>query len=403
MSTNNNYNMLEPDLDPDYDPDSGLNQISSRRSMPDLIWFYGLWAAIAGISIVLGHSALSTGAGLFLLGGITCTNFFFLLVRHTEQHDEGLARFLAIAQTILAIAWISAYFYFSLGAGELVLGMYMTVLMFAVFHVDKHVFLKLGAGTLASYALIICVKLISAPALVAPLQDGVRFLILISIAGWAYAFRNQLSGLRNRLQDRNEELQRLVDQVTRIAAVDDLTKSYNRRHLMEILAREKSRATRLGKGFSILLFDLDDFKSINDRYGHLIGDQVLHDFAKRVKQELRGMDSLNPTDHKGSFGRYGGEEFIAVLPGSDLMGAKHVAERVRRIVYEHAFRELYKITVSIGVAEYQVGETIPQLLTRADQALYQAKRDGRNRVRCNVFHLTDPKHSNGGPTLRVLK
>jgi diguanylate cyclase (GGDEF)-like protein len=391
MSNNNNYNVLE----------HGFDIRISPRAIPELVWFYGLWTLIASISAILGHSTISNSAGLFLLGGICSTNFFFLLVKHTERYDDGLARFLTTAQTILAIAWASAYFYFAQNAGELVLGMYMTVLMFAVFQLDRNTFVKLALGTLASYLLIVAVKLISLPALVTPLQDGVRFLILASIACWAYVYRNQLSELRNRLQDRNEELQRLVDQVSRIAAEDELTKSYNRRYLLEILAREKSRASRLGKGFSILLFDLDDFKSINDRYGHLVGDQVLHDFAERVKKELRGIDSVSPTEHRRSFGRYGGEEFIAVLPGTDLLGAKQVAERVRRIVYEHAFREIYKITVSIGVAEYQPGETIPQLLSRADQALYQAKRDGRNRVRCNIFHVNERR--NDGPKLRVLK
>jgi len=373
--------------------------------MPDLIWFYGLWISIAWVSVALGHSTISASASLFLLGGICCTNFFFLLFKESETPSEGLAKILATAQTTMGIAWISAYFYFSKGAGELVLGMYMTVLMFAVFHVDKNTLYKLAFGSLISYALIVTIELISAPALVAPLQDGLRLLILSGIASWACVFRRQLGELRTRLQDRNEELQQLVNQISRVAEVDDLTKSYNRRRIMEVLAREQSRASRMGKGFSVLLFDLDDFKSVNDNHGHLVGDQVLQDFAERVKRELRGMDSLNSTDHKNrkSFGRYGGEEFIAVLPGSDLMGAQRVAERVRRIVYEEAFREIYSITVSVGVAEYQIGESVPQLLTRADKALYEAKRDGRNRVRCSIFHELEKEKPSTAPTLRVLK
>ena len=393
MSNNNNYNMLEPSR-------------SSRvtRTMPDLIWFYGLWSAIAFVSVALGHSTLSNAAGLFLFGGITLTSLFFVLIPKSDTYDKSLADFLATAQTILGVAWISAFFYFSSGAGELVLGMYMTVLMFAVFHVDRKMLLKLVAGSLASYLFIIAVQLVSAPALVSPLQDSLRFLILSVIAAWACVFRQQLSELRNRLQDRNEELQRLVDKVSKIAAVDDLTKSFNRRHIMEVLTRERARATRQGHVFSVLLFDIDNFKHINDQYGHLVGDQVLQDFAQRVKNELRGIDTLNLTDHKRSFGRYGGEEFIAVLPNSALQGAERVAERVRRIIYEQAFREIYTISVSVGVAQYQQGETIPQLLTRTDDALYQAKSDGRNRVRCSVFNSTDEDaEKNTPPTLRILK
>jgi diguanylate cyclase (GGDEF)-like protein len=394
MSNNNKSKVLE----------RGFDRSVYPRPMPDLVWFYGLWVTIACISVALGHSELSPTASLFLLGGVTCTNLFFMFVRQSEKPDESLAQFLATTQTILGIAWTSAFFYFSQGGGELVLGMYSTVLMFSVFYVDRATLLKLALGALTSYLLIVAIKLVSAPALVQPLQDSLRLLILIGIAGWAIVFRRQLSELRGRLQDHNEKLQTLVDQVSRVASVDDLTKSFNRRHIMEVLAREKARTSRLGRTFSILLFDIDKFKNINDQYGHLVGDQVLQDFADRVKGELRGMDTLNATDHKKSFGRYGGEEFIAVLPDSDLAGAEIVAERIRRIVYEKAFREIYTVTVSVGVAEYQIGETIPQLLTRADEALYQAKRDGRNRVRCSVFHYIDPdRKATDAPNLRILK
>jgi diguanylate cyclase (GGDEF)-like protein len=397
MSNNNNYNLLE----------QGIERPVPIRPLPDLVWFYGLWITIAWISVAVGHSNVSPHASLFLLGGVTCTNLFFMFIRQNEVPDEGLAKVLAVTQTVMGIAWISAFFYFSRGAGELVLGMYMTVLMFSVFHVDRSTLIKLAAGTVFSYLLIVAIELVSAPGRVVPLQDGLRLLILIGIAGWACVFRRQLSELRSRLQDRNEELQDMVEKVSRVAAVDDLTKSFNRRHIMEVLAREQSRASRVGNGFAILLFDLDKFKDINDQFGHLVGDRVLRDFAERVKGELRGIDMLNPTDHKKSFGRYGGEEFIAVLPGSNLKGAEQVAERIRRIVYEKAFVDIYTISVSVGVAEYQAGETITELMTRADEALYQAKGDGRNRVRCSIFHYTDPdqneKGKGKGPNLRILK
>ncbi len=92
---------------------------SSRvtRTMPDLIWFYGLWSAVACVSVTLGHSTLSNSASLFLLGGITLTSFFFVLIPKSDTYDKSLADFLATAQSILVIAWISAFLYFSRGAG----------------------------------------------------------------------------------------------------------------------------------------------------------------------------------------------------------------------------------------------------------------------------------------------
>jgi diguanylate cyclase (GGDEF)-like protein len=171
---------------------------------------------------------------------------------------------------------------------------------------------------------------------------------------------------------------------------------------MDVLARERAFADRTGKQFSVLLFDIDHFKSINDRFGHLVGDQILMDFARCVKNELRGMDTINATDHKLAFGRYGGEEFIAVLPYTGIQGAKVCADRMREIIANQPFIEDFRVTVSVGVAEYQLGETVPQLLTRADQALYQAKRDGRNLVRCSDYSA-EPGPENTVPKLRILK
>ena len=374
---------------------------SAPIEIPGLIWFYGLWISLAMLSTILEHSNISASAVLFLLGGITSTNFFFLTVAHTEQKTAGLSRLLANYQTIMGIAWTSAYLYFSNGAGELVLGMYMTVLMFAVFHLDTRTLLKLALATLGIYSRIIAIKFGSAPATVMPLQDGVRFLILMAITGWIYIFARRLRDLRFELQFRNEELQNIVTRITRIAEEDHLTKSYNRRYIMDIMARERSRSDRSGHSFSLLLFDLDHFKRINDSYGHVVGDQILSDFAGSVKKELRGMDSINTTEHKRSFGRYGGEEFIAVLPGTDLLGAHRCAERIREVIATQNFRDRYAVTTSVGVAEYQRGETVPQLLTRADQALYKAKRDGRNLVRCS--ERPTEKHSGTKPNLRILK
>jgi len=228
----------------------------------------------------------------------------------------------------------------------------------------------------------------------------VRLLVLVAVSAWVYFYARKLRDLRYELQYRNEELQNVVERVTRIAEEDHLTKSFNRRRIMEMLAREKAGADRSGEAFSVLLFDLDHFKTVNDRFGHLVGDQILTDFAARVKMELRGMDTVNTTEQKRTFGRYGGEEFLAILPSTDADGAEYCAERIRSIIAGHEFRERYNITVSVGVAEYKLGETVPQLLSRADEALYQAKSDGRNRVRCS--RPVELRDTGTQPNLRIL-
>jgi GGDEF domain-containing protein len=392
----------------------GENHYSESRRVPALSWFYCLWVALAGLSALLGHSHINSGAALLLVGGIVSTNFFFLSIRRTEKATAGLAALLANYQTIMGIAWTSAYFYFSTGSGDLVLGMYMTVLMFGIFYLSLRTTLNLSIGALLSYLLVVGIKIVSLPMAVEPLEEGLRFVLLLALTIWIYMFARRLRDLRFELLYRNEELQAVVERVTRIAEEDHLTKSYNRRYIMDVLNRERSRADRSGHKFTVLLFDLDHFKSINDRYGHLVGDQILSDFARYVKGELRGMDAINSTKHKAdsdnsvnqkrSFGRYGGEEFITVLPGTGIAGGELCAERIRKVIASKKFRDRYAITVSVGVAEYQLGENVPQLITRADEALYKAKRDGRNLVRCsNAIAQPEVEQDKTVPNLRILK
>jgi len=392
MSKNNKNSAVKPQQ-----PETNSG---NRQPIPGLVWFYGLWVGLATLSAWLGHSDISSTASMFLLAGIVSTNGFFMALSHIERHDPEMVRIFAVYQTLMGIAWTTAYFYFSTGGGELVLGMYMTALMFAVFHVTTRNLLAMSCAAIGAHVLVIGAKILSTAASVSLINDSIGFLVLVAISAWIYMYACKLRDLRFELQYRNEELQNVVEKITRIAEVDHLTKSFNRRHIMEMLAREKGRTDRSGHGFSIMLFDLDHFKTVNDRYGHLVGDQILTDFAARVKGELRGMDSVNTTEHKKSFGRYGGEEFLAILPATDADGAEYCADRIRRIIAGREFRDQYSITVSVGVAEYALGETVPQLLRRADEALYQAKRDGRNRVRCS--RPAEKQSTGTQPKLRIL-
>jgi diguanylate cyclase (GGDEF)-like protein len=382
------------------------NNLASRplpvTPVHGLTWFYTVWIGLAALSAVLGHSQISIASSLFLLGGITSTSFFFLTFSRSESRSATFLRWLTIYQTVIAIGWISAYFYFSSGSSDIALGMYVTALMVAVFYLEIETILKLCFIALVSYVMVIMLQLlVPTSETTSLLSESIRFLIFCAIVGWTYLFAQRLRELRYQLQSRNEELQTVIERVTKIAEEDHLTKSYNRRYIVDALARERSLADRSGKAFSALIFDLDHFKNINDQYGHLVGDEILTDFARKVKAELRGMDTVNATDHKRSFGRYGGEEFIAVLPETDLLGAHRCAERIRKNIAEQTFRGSYQVTVSIGVAEYKHGETVPQLLTRADQALYQAKRDGRNLVRCSEKVIEECTKT--VPKLRILK
>ncbi|MGA1695654.1 MAG: GGDEF domain-containing protein, partial [Arenicellales bacterium] len=168
---------------------------------------------------------------------------------------------------------------------------------------------------------------------------------------------------------KNEERAR-VEAETR-AATDVLTGLYNRRRLDQELEKAVERRDRYELDFSIMLLDMDHFKSVNDTYGHLVGDDVLITLADLLRQKARKVDTL---------GRWGGEEFLIICPGVDLDGARTLAERIRSAVETHPFETVGFKTISVGVASCTRDETITDLLARADAALYEAKESGRNRV-----------------------
>ena len=157
---------------------------------------------------------------------------------------------------------------------------------------------------------------------------------------------------------------------------DDLTGSYNQRYLDIVLDAEIKRASRFESEFGLLFLDLDNFKSVNDIYGHMSGSSILKQVSKVFSSLLREVDSVI---------RYGGDEFVIVLLGADCESAMHVAERIRFTINNTPFRaengELIKLSVSIGIASYpQHGHDKKTLLTSADSTMYESKRSGKNKV-----------------------
>jgi diguanylate cyclase (GGDEF)-like protein len=176
------------------------------------------------------------------------------------------------------------------------------------------------------------------------------------------------------LDERTDELKRTNRLLAHLAVTDSLTLLYNRRHLDEILYKEIKRYNRRKyTSLSLMMIDIDHFKALNDRCGHLAGDTVLREIAAVLKQEVRETDTI---------ARYGGEEFVVVMPDTHIDGAGHKAEMLRKKVQSMEFPghdEPIKITISIGVAEYVAGFS-HDLVQAADKALYRAKQGGRNVV-----------------------
>jgi diguanylate cyclase (GGDEF)-like protein len=164
----------------------------------------------------------------------------------------------------------------------------------------------------------------------------------------------------------------LSEKLSKMAYTDSLTKIYNRLHFAHFLDAEIDKVKRYGGTFSIIFFDLDNFKEVNDNFGHLVGDEVLEKVTEIVSDANRSADI---------FARYGGEEFIILAPETDLSGASIHAERLRNDIESYEFQTIGHITSSFGVAEFNaVDDNVESILERADIALYMAKDLGRNRV-----------------------
>lgn len=164
------------------------------------------------------------------------------------------------------------------------------------------------------------------------------------------------------------------EEIYRLTITDGLTQVANKRHFLEFLEREIARATRHARPLSLVMFDLDRFKNINDSYGHLAGDRVLKGIASLVSGQVRRDELL---------ARYGGEEFAVVLPETSLDAAAGFCERIRGEIEKATFDfdgEPLSATVSLGVTELAATDTLVSLVARADARLYEAKEQGRNRV-----------------------
>lgn len=257
-------------------------------------------------------------------------------------------------------------------------GAYLVVLsiifMFGSFKLHTRQLLNLSLLTILCYALTL--PLIER-------VDGPRFNLAAEMVLWCSfsiylpfiaVLGGSISALRKKLVRSNAKLQEVLQQVTELASHDELTGLYNRRYLLEMLSHEKNRTDRGGGSFCVCLLDIDHFKKVNDSLGHAVGDEVLKTFARTVEATLRSTDF---------FARYGGEEFLLFLPQTSQVMAQHCVQRIQKALSRVRYAgvpEEWRVTASIGLAQYSLPEDIAELIGRADKALYQAKDQGRNRL-----------------------
>lgn len=332
-------------------------------------------------AICCGAAAHSAAVGMMLPIGptlLTAVTFpahliFYILVRSgaTRQwRDPGIM----VLQNLYALLAIS-FAYVTLGPSErgmvlvlialvIVFGMYTHTPRLSVIHgVLAMVFLGAAMGVLSSVD----------PGYYPPELELLRFGVMLGSLPALIFTAYLISSWRNRLSSQRRELKQALDQVQQLATRDALTGLYNRRHIQEKLAYAAQRYKRYGERFTVALIDLDHFKRINDAHGHQVGDQALMAFASAASMVLRDTDTL---------ARWGGEEFLFLMPNTSPQKATIALDRVRDALVSIVVSEVapqLRLRFSAGLALHQGDEGTEGTLERADQALYQAKSEGRHR------------------------
>ena len=341
---------------------------------------YALWCGLAWLSNGLGATMVSTESAMVLLAGVLATNvLFFLIARSSELHQPP-ATTVAVAQCIFSITWITLYAFLSAGAGELVPGMYLTSLLYAMFRVPRNTFTQILAISAGAYIAVSLAKVFLAPTSASFVPQILSVVAFVGIATALLVFSQYIHAMRTQLIDRNSDLQSMIKRLSRVAENEHPRKSFNRHFILESLSREKGRADRSNQPFSVCVVEADNFDALIEKEGQLATENISKDMSKRLRGEIRFMDGLSPSTDKRLFGRVSADVFVLILPATNIDGALSCAERIRGAIAERPFLDNCRLTASAGIAEYRRNEPIQSLLARAEGELKIAQRSGGNCV-----------------------
>ncbi len=359
-------------------PQNDEKQALRLRRFGMALMSYVLWVSLGVAGYLSGTLTLDRDLLLFLLAGIAASNLLIFVVLRSGLNKRFSDPSLTLFQCMVAMCWILAFMYLSPPARDIMLMIYVVIMLFGMFQLSRRELLLLAMFSLAGYGALLFFDDVLQASREVLTREALRYSVLTVMILWSAYFGNYVGNLKQKLRRQNQSLKRAIETATHQAERDELTRTYNRRFIMGSLDDEKVRADEENRIFSICIFDLDHFKRVNDEHGHQAGDQVLAEFTMRAGGILRSMDQVRRRGHP--MGRYGGEEFIVLLPGTGLPGAINCAERIRELTEKRTFVNDIKVTVSVGVAQYRAGEEIKETIHRADEALYEAKALGRNQV-----------------------
>lgn len=334
--------------------------LNAGLSYAAYLWGMMDWEAIAGFIII-----------------IPVINIVLYIIFRSGLNLKFSDPSLTIIQMCAAIMLTMYGMYYANEARGILLLVYVLILLFGIYKLNTRNFLYVSAFTLLTYGIDIALLSHFRPDRVNLNVEYLQWLVLSLVLVAFSIIGGHISSLRRKLRISRAELEKSLNVIKELSIRDELTGAFNRRHLMELLEYEYHRMSRGGPRFSVGMLDIDHFKEINDTHGHLVGDEVLKVVSELIGKSLRSADF---------FGRYGGEEFLIVMTQTNLNGAVMCAERVRSTIQNHRFSNLgsdFKITVSVGVAEFMERDNIQTIIERADKSLYRAKGSGRNCVDCS--------------------
>jgi diguanylate cyclase (GGDEF)-like protein len=298
---------------------------------------------------------------------------FFLLMR-TGINLRFADPAMTMQQMVFAIVAMAAAYVINPPVRGMLLMIVALVLMFAAFTLTPGASRALGLLAVSVLGLVMLAVATHAPQTFDPMVERIHFAFAAVVLPVISMLAGDLSAMRSRLRLQKAELQAALARIHKLATRDDLTGLINRRHMEELADMEQRRAMRSGSLPCLCLVDIDHFKRVNDHHGHATGDEVLRLFSRHAAAAMRDTDVL---------ARWGGEEFLVLLPDTRPDEARMGFERLRRLLSRdeawgaHAH---VRVSFSAGLTAWRIGEPLRDALARADQALYEAKASGRDRL-----------------------
>ena len=336
----------------------------------------GIGLSALVLDIFAARSGLMNGHQVAILAEVSVVGIitFYLIIRSGINARFGRMSSLTYPQQIFAMIVMVWTFTIAGPIRGAVIGLLVLIIMFGVFMFRPRATIGLAVlALLMLAAAMIGLNRVNAsqfPLIVSAYQLGYAALAILPVC----VLSSQIHSLQSALRARSQALEQAVEQIQRLAENDDLTNLLNRRAMVRAIKRELIPRYPAPGAICLALIDIDLFKSINDRFGHHVGDDVLRTFAAVTKTTLRAGDI---------FSRWGGEEFLLMLPDASIHHGLECLNRIRQVLAATSFDAIapgLRVTISVGVTDLHPDDTLEMAVERADQAMYRAKQSGRDQV-----------------------